>query len=317
MKNVFHFNQSREKWYFKRFMGWVAIVLTISFLLGLAVDQKAFSQNEPAIKAGENGLSIKSGNQTRQYLLYIPTGYDGKKPLPLVLLFHGAGSTPKAIMELTGLSDVAEKNTFIIAAPKGIYLIAGRNNWNFPLNPGGVNDIEFVKDLIQDISSKVAIDKKRIYSTGFSAGARMTVRLACEIPNDLAAIGVVTNLLSFKGCSDIRPMPIIAFHGTVDLIGIPMKDVEASVAWWAEHNGCNKNPKSKKISEDVTQKSYGECKGSAQVIFYHINKGGHVWPDPPTAEQLVKAGRIKAEEINKDINASNLIWSFFEAHSLP
>ena len=317
MKNIFCFSLSKEKRYFRRFIGRVAIAIGVFFVLGPAVDQNAFSKNEPAVKAGENGLSINSGNQTRQYLLYIPAGYDGKKPLPLVLLFHGAGGNPKAILEFTGLSNVAGKKTFFIAAPEGKYPFRGKNAWNVTLDPGGVNDVEFVKDLIKDISSKVAIDKKRIYSTGFSAGARMSVRLACEMPNVFAAIGVVTNLLFFESCANIRPMPVIAFHGTADLVGIPMKDVEASVAKWAEHNGCNKNPTTKKISEDVTQNSSGECKGNAEVIFYHINKGGHVWPDCPTAERLVKAGRVKAEEINKDINATNLIWSFFEAHSLP
>ena len=58
---------------------------------------------------------------------------------------------------------------------------------------------------------------------------------------------------TFQGCAKLfRPTPIIAFHGTADLVGIPMKDVETSVAWWAEHNGCNKNPTAKKISENVT-----------------------------------------------------------------
>jgi len=67
----------------------------------------------------------------------------------------------------------------------------------------------------------------------------------------------------------------------------------------------------------VTQNKYGDCKGNAEVNFYHINKDGHVWPGSPAAERLVKEGRVKAEEINKEINTPNLIWSFFEAHPLP
>ena len=317
MKHFFRFSPVKENPYYRNFIRQVVLLFAVFVFFGFTVDQRAFSQTKPALKPGENILSIKSGNHTRQYFLFIPAGYDGKKPIPLVLLFHGTGGSPKAILEFTGFSDLAERKTFVIAAPEGLYPMGGRNAWNARLDGGGVNDVEFVKDLIKDVSSAVAIDNKRIYATGFSAGARMTVRLACELPNVLAAIGVVTNLLSFESCTSIRPMPIIAFHGTADRVGIPMKDVEASVVWWAEHNGCNIIPTVKKISQDVTQKTYGGCKGDAEVIFYHINKGGHVWPDPPTAEQLVKAGRIKAEEINKDINATNLIWSFFEAHSLP
>jgi poly(3-hydroxybutyrate) depolymerase len=54
---------------------------------------------------------------------------------------------------------------------------------------------------------------------------------------------------TFESCANIPPVPVMVFHGTADRIGIPMKDVEASVAWWAEHNGCNKNPTAKKYQE--------------------------------------------------------------------
>jgi hypothetical protein len=37
----------------------------------------------------------------------------------------------------------------------------------------------------------------------------------------------------------------------------------------------------------------------------------------PRCRTFGKEGRVKAEEINKEINTPNLIWSFFEAHPLP
>jgi polyhydroxybutyrate depolymerase len=296
---------------FRRTVNVFIWLIFISALLGI---QSAFPQSEPPIQVGENSRSIMSGNQTRQYLLYIPAGYDGKTSLPLVLLFHGTGGSPKGVMELTDLSKVAEKKKFIIAAPKGIFPLSGRDSWNFNLEAGGVNDVEFVKDLIREISAKVAIDKKRIYSTGFSDGARMSSRLACEIPNAIAAIGAVAGLQFPHGCAKIRPVPVIVFHGTADSA---INVAEALVPGWVEHNGCNKTPTTRKISEDVTQISYGGCQGNAEVIFYHINKGGHVWPDSPIADRLEKMGIWKAGETNKDINATNLIWNFFETHPMP
>ena len=152
MKNIHRLSQTKGKRYCRRFMGRIAIILAVFWVLGFGIDQKAFSQNKPTIKAGENILSIKSGDQTRKFLLYIPVGYDEKKPLPLVLLFHGAGGNPKAILEFTGLANVAGKKTFIIAAPEGKYPFRGKNAWNFLLDPGGVNDVEFVKDLIKSLS---------------------------------------------------------------------------------------------------------------------------------------------------------------------
>ena len=161
--------------------------------------QSAFPQSEPLIQAGENNRSIMSGNQSREYLLYIPAKYDGKTHLPLVLLFHGLGSTPKGTMEYTGLSNLADNKGFVIAAPAGI-----RKDWNYLPTPGGVNDVEFVKDLIREVISKVAIDKKRIYATGFSQGVKMCCRLACDLSNEIAAVGGVAGIFALAKCTPIR-----------------------------------------------------------------------------------------------------------------
>ena len=127
-------------------IGFVCLVLIFGFLGA----QSVVAQNEPQIKVGENSGSIKCGNQTRQFLLYVPEGYDGKTNLPLVFLFHGSGGTSKIIMENTDLSKVADKKKFIIAAPEGIYPFFGMNSWNAELDPGGVNDVELVKDLMKE-----------------------------------------------------------------------------------------------------------------------------------------------------------------------
>ena len=216
-------------------------------------------------------------------------------------------------MAVTDFGKVADKNNFAIVAPEGVFLFMGRNSWNADLDPAGVNDVELVKDLIKEISSKVVIEKKRICATGFSAGARFSSRLACEIPNVIAAIGAVAGLQYPQNCAKARPVPIIAFHGVADrLRGI--SEVDPAVSKWVEHNGCNDSPIDKKISDNVILTSYGGCKGSAEVNYFRISDGGHTWPGSPMPDIFEKAGSGRT---NKDINATNLIWSFFEAHPLP
>jgi len=290
----------------------VLVIASFLFFSCFVVNSSVVAQNEPQIKVGENSGSIKSGNQVRQYLLYIPEGYDGKTNLPLVFLFHGSGRNSKFVMKQTDLDKMADKKRFIIAAPEGIYPFSGRNSWNADLDPRGVNDVEFVKDLIREISSKVAVDRKRIYATGMSGGARMSSRLACELSNVIAAIGPVAGLQCDLNCAPTHSVSVIAFHGTADKLR-PYSFAEGAVSGWVEKNGCNKTPTTRKISEDVTQISYGGCKGNAEVVFFRINDGGHTWPDSPMADILEKT----QGKTNKDINASNLIWSFFEAHPLP
>jgi len=265
--------------------------------------QSAFPQSESPIQAGESNRSIMSGNQNREYLLYIPAKYDGKTPLPLVFLFHGMSSTPKGTMEYTGLRNLSDKKGFVIAAPAGI-----RRDWNIGSMPGGVNDVEFVRDLIREISSKVAIDKKRIYATGFSQGARMCSRLACDLSNEIAAVGGVGGIIALLKCPAIRPVPTINFYGTEDRYYVDMAD--AYISFWVKQNGCQETPETKEISRDVMQMTYINCKNNAEVVSYRINGGGHTWPDSSYPERM-------QEPTTKDINATNLIWSFFDAHPLP
>lgn len=288
------------------------MLMVITFFLFVSfftVNHIVFAQNGPQIKIGENIESIKLGDKTRTFLLYVPEGYDGKTNLPLVFLFHGTGMTFKGVMEITDFGKVADKKTFIIAAPQGIY----QKSWNADVSPYGVNDVEFVKALIREISSKVAIDKKRIYATGYSGGARMSSRLGCAFSNVIAAIGAVAGLRCPSDCAPTHPLSVIAFHGTEDWVNDSMTS-KNSVSCWAEKNGCRNTQVTTKISESVTKTNYGGCKDNSEVVFYTINGGGHTWPGSPKADFFEKRALGK---INTDINASNLIWSFFETHPLP
>lgn len=282
---------------------------TLVLALLIALPTLSLAQLAPT-KDGDTELSIESGGRTRHYLLHLPAGHDAKTPLPLVLLFHATGGTAKGVMNTTGFSKVADQEKFIIAAPQGTYLFTGRNSWNADLDPTGVNDIEFVRDLIREIDAKISIDKKRVYAAGYSGGARISSRLACEMSDVIAGIGAVAGLQFPMNCTTNRPVAIIAFHGTADGIG----EVEPSVARWVQHNGCNQAPATTKVSEDVTRHDYGGCKGNAAVVFYRINRGGHVWPGSPVGDRLERLG---LGHVTRDINATDLIWGLLKRRSLP
>jgi hypothetical protein len=58
--------------------------------------------------------------------------------------------------------------------------------------------------------------ENRIYAIGFSSGARMSSRLACDLSDRMAAIGPVGGLRYPEDCAPTRPVPVIAFHGKRD-----------------------------------------------------------------------------------------------------
>jgi len=155
-----------------------------------------------------------------------------------------------------------------------------------------------------------------------SGGARITSRLGCELAETIAAIAPVAGIQFLKDCKPKRPLPVITFHGRKDVVNpyaLREKNpvywttgVEDSLTGWINNNGCTGNALEEIISERVTKLTWRNCKNGSDVVFYRIENGGHTWPGSSTVLTTPWAG-----ETNQDINASELIWDFFEKHPLP
>ena len=164
----------------------------------------------PAIVPGQtSSLSVVSNGRGRTYLLYAPPGYDGTRPLPLVLNFHGLGSNGEEQHRYSGLVPIAEREGFLVASPDGINRAWLTNPW--------VNDIAFTKDLVAEISRLACVDAGRVYATGMSNGGFMSAALACAAGDVVAAVAPVAGM---TGVSELcgEPVPFIEFHGTDDRI---------------------------------------------------------------------------------------------------
>lgn len=294
---------------------WLIIIFTSYFLIACSeLKQTIPAPKDSNLKAGLNECVIRSGDINRPYLLYIPVRYDFKIRAPLIILFHGTPSNAKQMIAVSGMDKLSEEIGFVVAAPEGIYEYSWGAGWNTTNNdPEGVNDIVFTKDLIEEISANVYIDSKRIYATGYSAGAMMSSHIACELSDIFAAIAPVAGLKCEIDCAPTRSVPIIAFHGTSDRV-LLYQSAEDAASTWAHKNGCGKIPKKIKISDTITQISYDGCTDNAEVVLYRIDKDGHTWPDSPLAEDLEMIGHGKT---TKALNASRVMWDFFVSHPLP
>jgi polyhydroxybutyrate depolymerase len=104
---------------------------------------------------------------------------------------------------------------------------------------------------------------------------------------------------------------VIAFHGINDPI-IPYEGdqynphVNEWVIAWAERNGCELEPVVDNSLDEVTKETWGNCDGNTTVILYSISDAGHTWPG--SSMQMVAGGSTQA------VNATDLIWEFFENH---
>jgi polyhydroxybutyrate depolymerase len=285
-------------------------------------------QQGPA-QVGWSARRVVSGGRERCYTLYVPAGYDPARPAPLVVSLHGFFSNPESHALITGWNKLADQEGFVVAYPQG-------TSWPQRWNAGaawnaGVDDVQFFRDMLDDLSGAAAVDPSRVYVNGFSNGGGMAVQIACQAADQVAAIGTVAAaVVDLPDCAPSRPVPVIAFHGTADPLvpyeggdmrGRPLREgaegtrapthfvgAEEWTAKWAEGNGCTPQPESIPPQGDVRGKRYTGCGQDADVVLYTIEDGGHTWPGGVPIPLVGKTSH--------DIDATEEMWRFFQAYTL-
>ena len=283
----------------------IQALIAISMAALIAGCRPATSISVTNCATGTTNEEIFSGGQNRQYRLHVPAGYRSGKPVPLVLGFHGAGSTGAEFEAYSGLSALSDQAGFIAVYPQSLGELT---NWDtMPKS----QDVPFVRDLIHSLEARCSIDPARIYATGHSRGGGMVNRLACELSDRIAAIGPVSGDYAYsEDCSPSRPVAVVAFHGTDDPtipyngFGVPGEIHESYLrigtpipnwaAAWGDRDECNSKPVTIFQENQVTGRGWGNCQAGADVVLYTINGGTHNWPG--------------------EINAIKMIWDFFVQH---
>jgi polyhydroxybutyrate depolymerase len=164
--------------------------------------------------------TLAIGESSRTFLVHLPKNPAATNP-PLVIALHGGGTNGKTMERFSGLSEASERYGFVVAYPNGSGRLKGFLTWNAGsccayAERHGIDDVAFIRQLIEYMIKQYHIDPARVYCTGISNGAMMAYRLAAEIPDRIAAIAPVAGTLTIDPDSIHAPMPIIHFHGTDD-----------------------------------------------------------------------------------------------------
>ncbi len=295
--------------------------------------ERAAEQTAQAVEAGESGefrYTLEHRGRERWYLVYAPPSYKAGTPAPLVLNLHGGAGNPNQQRDDSGMNAVADANGFLVVYPAGSGRLKDRFlTWNIGEGDTyavqqNIDDIGFLRAVIDEVARNFSVDRKRIYATGFSQGAFMCYRLACEAAAQIAAIAPVSGVMLGTGCRPSRPVSIIHFHGVNDPnvayaggIGekahdkIPRRSVEDTIAWWLKHNGLSDAPTREARKGRAAMKAYGPGANGAEVVLWTLEDGGHTWPGGASSLPERMVGPV-----NKDIQASALIWEFLQRHSL-
>ena len=289
---------------------------------------------------GDHSLTLKVGDLERRYVVHVPKSYDGKKPVPVVIMFHGGGGVAKAAMKETGWADKADQAGFLAVFPEGSppdpskpgNFRTNPQTWNdgsgrFHAGEKNIDDAAFTRALLDDLNARFHVDRRRIYLTGFSNGSSLTYRLGAELSDCIAAIApVASSGLRLKEPLELkRPVPMITIQGTADprnpLEGGDVKNfdyidqrppIKNSIERWAKLLDCRVEPQVVRDKDGVKLLRYGPGQDGSEIDFYIIEGMGHTWPGGISLlpESLVGKRTDK-------LKANDVIWEFFQKHALP
>jgi polyhydroxybutyrate depolymerase len=285
-------------------------VLVAGFATALPTVTSAQPQSTPGAaascqlshSAGVEERRLTTGGRERTYRLFVPSGYDGRTRLPLVLNLHPSGGNSAGQARTSGFEEVAQREGFAVASPQ-----AENGRWNVPVQAARADDVAYVSAVIDDVASQLCIDPARVYATGFSGGARMSSLLACTLNNRIAAIAPVAGLRWPAPCKG-RAVPILTLHGLADTQNPYdgnaqgrgeewLESVPDAMAGWARHNGCRLEAITEDPDGPLSTIRYAGCRDNADVRLIRIDGLGHAWT-------------------RQAIDSTEEIWRFFKNQRL-
>jgi polyhydroxybutyrate depolymerase len=314
--------------YFRRFSPYNCFFILLLTLVTCRVQRTEIAPTlkpkiEPIVRVRmpSGTYTMEHDGRTREYILHLPRGRENESRLPLVVALHGGPGYAKNMEEFTGLSQKADKEGFIVVYPNGtshtdpVFL-----NWN----SGGccgyawenkVDDMGFLRRLVEAIDAEYHIDRSRVYATGFSKGGMMSHRLACEASDLFSGIADVGGALNLDTCKPKYPVDMLIIHGREDInvkYGGPMparllplddhddRPVSYAVHVWQHLNGCGPaRPRSRRNVEWT----YFNCR-RASLRLISIAQEAHSWPGG-------NVGLIGSDNPTQEVSATDAMWQFW------
>lgn len=237
--------------------------------------------------------SMQVAGYNRSYLLNLPPTYNDSTNFSLVIALHGTGGSASQMERDYKLTAKSNSAGFVIVYPEGVRSDGrlGIRTWNagtccdFAMEHN-IDDVAFIRQLIQKLTSTYKINPKKIYATGMSNGAMMTYRLGCELSQQLAAIAPVSGmLLTAQPCQPARAVPIQHIHSAIDnkipyaggygLANYYYPAVDSGLHVWAGIDGCNVEPQVVIDAPLYTQTQWVNCTEGTTIQRYITKDGGH------------------------------------------
>lgn len=249
---------------------------------------------------------LSSDGEARVYQVFRPAGLRGAAPL--IVALHGAGGSGAKFERHSGWDDLARRAHVLVAYPSS-FVRGWRNN--------SLVDVRFLSSMLDAVEHDYKVDRHRVYFTGFSSGAFMTYRIACDLASRVPAIGPVAGA-PVRDCSPppARPVAVIHIHGSADArvpylggqavtngqpFGQAFPSALAMTKRWVGWDHCSANASSVRQGT-VTTKVWRPCRTGTEVRLVTLAGWTHEFP---------------TQTNRAPIDGPSTIWAFLKRFSLP
>jgi polyhydroxybutyrate depolymerase len=250
-------------------------------------------------------------------------------PAALVIALHGLGQSIDSLHDWLHLDAAAERENFIVAYPQAV-----ERKWSYgrpiqdpmPMVRGKpIDDIGFIRTLIDGLVVAKVADPARIYVTGMSRGGLMTYALVCALADRIAAAAPLISGMTDHQREDCRPsraipMMVVAgtndeaqwYDGQITRIG-RLLSVPETMEYWRVRNGCPAETAVSLPHRDASDPTrirmieWSGCRQNARLRLYRVNDGGHQLPSfTPSDARTTKMFGPR----NRDIETADEFWTF-------
>jgi polyhydroxybutyrate depolymerase len=284
---------------------------------------------------------LQVGALQRGYVLERFRANEATGRLPIILYLHGLGTLvteavpPRFDIPFTALP---EMEPVLMARPQGVdrrwdSVPAQIDTWQRLSGTQGepVDDIAFLRALIDHLVADENGDPARVYVAGVSSGGYLIPRVACEMADKVAAVADViatARQAVFRSCNP-RPVSFALIASTTDDTNpyegargndlTHLASAPDTAFFFARHDGCMvraETPLPHAAAQDstVTLTRFSDCREGSEVLFYRVDGSGH---SVPSTAPIGPAGWEASGRRNRDIETAQVLWTFFQAHRLP
>lgn len=243
-------------------------------------------------REGTHQIEVTTAEGTRRAMVVVPA--DSGRPRSMLIVLHGVGGRGAAMRDL-GFEPLALPAGTVLVYPDGM-----QGAWNDgrpgmdPMWTTPPDDVAFLRSLIQLVTTEAGVDRRRVALAGFSNGAIMASRVACDVADSVSAVALVGGAGGGEystRCRASRPLPVLVVSGTGDAVvpysggrvadfGGRRRGTVASVtevlSYWAARSGCNGLAEAPGPSSTVVEVSGQACLGTP-VRHLRMVGGGHEW----------------------------------------